>query len=66
MSLRIFHVVFIAVCVAFSIFVAIWGIQEFSATRSTGALALAMVFVGAAAALILYGKKAFGKLRELD
>ncbi|HET7712697.1 MAG TPA: hypothetical protein VFL80_12265 [Thermoanaerobaculia bacterium] len=66
MSLRIFHVVFIVVCVGFSIFVGVWGFQEYSATRSVGALALAIVFLGAAGALILYGKKAFGKLRELD
>ncbi len=66
MSLRIFHVVFIVVCVALSIFVGIWGIREFAATKSGGAVGLAVVFFAAAAALIVYGTRVFGKLRELD
>ncbi len=66
MSLRIFHVVFIVVCIALSIFVGIWGIQEFAATKSRGAAGLSIVFFASAAALIVYGARVFGKLRDLD
>jgi hypothetical protein len=66
MSLRIFHVIFITVSIALSVFVAIWGVREFVATRSSGALALAIVFVVGGAALVLYAGKAFRKLKDLS
>jgi hypothetical protein len=66
MSLRIFHVIFITVSIALSIFVAVWGVREFAATRSTGALALAIVFVAGGVALVLYAGKAFRKLKDLS
>ena len=66
MSLRIFHVVFITVSIALSVFVAIWGVREYVATRSRGALALAIVFVAGGVALVLYAGKAFRKLKDLS
>jgi len=66
MSLRIFHVVFITVSIALSIFVAVWGVREFVATRSTGALALVVVFLAGGVALVLYAGKAFRKLKDLS
>lgn len=66
MSLRIFHVVFITVSIALSIFVAIWGVREFMATRSLGALGLAGVFVLAGAVLVLYAGRFFRKLKDLS
>jgi hypothetical protein len=65
MSLRIFHVIFIAVCIALSVWVAIWGVREFAASRSWNALALALVFVLCGAALVAYAGRAFRKLRDL-
>lgn len=65
MSLRVFHVVFVAICVALSLFVAVWGVAEFSRESSVMALAVAVVFFGAAVALVIYGKKVFVKLRDL-
>ena len=65
MSLRIFHVVFITVSIALSIFVAIWGVREFVVSRSGGALALAVVFLVGGAALVAYAGRAFRKLRDL-
>lgn len=65
MSLRVFHVVFIVVSVVLSLYIALWGVREFTQTRSMAGLTLAIVFVVAAAALIIYGKKTFRKLREL-
>ena len=65
MSLRIFHVIFITVSIALSIFVAIWGVREFVVSRSGGALALAVVFLVGGAALVAYAGRAFRKLRDL-
>jgi hypothetical protein len=66
MSLRIFHVIFITVCIALSIFVAVWGVREYLATRSLGALGLAGIFVLGGALLVVYAGKAFGKLKDLS
>ena len=65
MSLRIFHIVFIIAAFGLSLFVALWGFREYAATRSNGALALALVFVLCGAALVWYGMIAVKKLREL-
>ncbi len=66
MSLRIFHVIFITVSIALSVFVAIWVVREYMATRSMGALALAVVFVAGGVALVLYAGRAFRKLKDLS
>lgn len=65
MSLRIFHVIFITVSIALSIFVAIWGVREFVVSRSGGALALAVVFLVGGTALVAYAGRAFRKLKDL-
>ncbi|MEA2488227.1 MAG: hypothetical protein QOH21_19 [Acidobacteriota bacterium] len=66
MSLRIFHVIFIAVSVALSVGVTAWGIRQYTQQQSTGALALAAVFAVAGVVMIVYGKKTFRKLRDLS
>ena len=65
MSLRAFHIVFIIVTVMLSLYVAMWGIREFARERDTAALGLGVLFLVTAAGLIVYGKKAYGKLRDL-
>ena len=65
MSLRAFHIVFVIVTVALSLFVALWGFREYSQERDMGALGLAVLFLVTAVALIVYGKKVFVKLRDL-
>ena len=65
MSLRAFHIVFVIVTIALSLFVALWGIREFNAERNFGALALGLIFAATAVGLMIYGKKVFVKLREL-
>lgn len=59
MSLRVFHIVFVMVCVALSIFVAAWGWKNH-------ATPLMVTFAVFAVALILYGASAFRKLKELE
>ena len=65
MSLRIFHILFIIVCVGLSLCVGIWGIRDYMAERSTLALVLAIVFLGSGVVLVVYGKRVFTKLRDL-
>ena len=65
MSLRVFHIVFIVVTILLSLYVALWGIREFSLERNLTALTLAVLFLAAAVGLMIYGKKTFTKLRDL-
>lgn len=65
MSLRVFHIVFIIVTTALSLWVALWGVREYSQEQNTTGLALAVIFFAAAAGLIYYGKKVYRKLKEL-
>ena len=65
MSLRIFHIVFVTISIALSIFVTIWGVREYLLTRSTGALGLAAVFLTGGVILVWYANRVFKKLREL-
>ena len=65
MSLRAFHIVFVVVTIVLSLYVALWGFREFSQERSTTALTLALLFAAMAVGLMIYGKKAFAKLRDL-
>ena len=65
MSLRIFHIIFVTVSIALSLFVTIWGVREYLATHSSGALLLAVVFLACGVVLVLYAGRVFRKLREL-
>ena len=65
MSLRAFHIIFIIATIVLSLYVALWGIREFSAERSIGALGLAGLFLVAAVVLMIYGKKTLTKFKEL-
>jgi hypothetical protein len=65
MSLRAFHIVFIIVTVVLSLYVSLWGIREFAQERSSMGLTLGILFLITAVGLMIYGKKAFAKLKEL-
>jgi len=65
MSLRAFHIVFIIVTVVLSLYVALWGIREFAQERSNMGLGLAILFLFTAIGLMVYGRKALAKLKEL-
>ncbi len=65
MSLRIFHIIFVMVCVALSIWVGVWGIRGYMLDRNTGALILGLVFFASGAVLAYYGTKVYAKLRDL-
>lgn len=65
MSLRIFHIVFISVSVALTLYIAVWGVREFVLSRSTLGISMALVAVAGGAALVWYGSRVFHKLKEL-
>ena len=65
MSLRIFHVIFIVICIALCVSVAIWGVREYEMTRNAGALGMTATFVVAGIILVAYSGRAFRKLRDL-
>lgn len=65
MSLKVFHIVFVVVCVLLSLYVGVWGIRDYMQERSVGALVLGILFLGSGLVLIVYGRKAFEKLRDL-
>jgi len=65
MSLRIFHIVFVVVCVLLCLFVGIWGIRLYVATREALGLALGSIFLITGIALTVYGKRVYGKLKGL-
>lgn len=65
MSLRAFHIVFVVVTIVLSLYVALWGIREYTQDRNGTALTLAVFFLLMAVALMIYGKKVFRKLKEL-
>jgi uncharacterized membrane protein YozB (DUF420 family) len=65
MSLRAFHIIFIIVCVAFSLFMAIWGVREYMNRHTSTALTVGIVFGIAGAGLLVYGVKAYQKLKDV-
>lgn len=65
MSLRLFHVLFIALAIALSAMVTGWGIQQYLTLGDKSGLVLAGVFFIIGLALVLYGSRYFRKLKEL-
>ena len=57
MSLRAFHIIFIIASTILCIYLGVWWMRQ--------SVAIGVMFFVGAAALIIYGKKAFGKLRDL-
>jgi steroid 5-alpha reductase family enzyme len=65
LSLRSFHVFFIAVSVLLSAGVAAWGVRSWRATGSGSDLAFGGMFLGVGIVLALYGVRVRRKLRDL-
>ena len=65
MSLRVFHILFVIVCVGLSLCVGIWGIRDYMIEGNTTALALAIVFLTAGVVLVMYGQRVFRELKNL-
>jgi succinate dehydrogenase hydrophobic anchor subunit len=65
MSLRSFHLFFIAVSVLLAAWVGVWGVQSWLATRNGSDLTLGLLFVVLGVVLLVYGLRVRRKLREL-
>jgi steroid 5-alpha reductase family enzyme len=65
LSLRSFHLFFIAVSVLLAVWVGAWGVQSYLTTKSAGDLALGVLFVVLGFVLLLYGRNVRKKLRAL-
>jgi hypothetical protein len=65
MSLRIFHLVFIALSILMAALVGGWGINRYMADGGVGGLALGAGFFLMGAALMVYGVKVLRKFREI-
>ncbi len=65
MSLKVFHIVFVIVCIGLSLWVGVWGIRDYMLERSVGALSLGILFLLSGVVLVVYGRRVFVKLRDL-
>jgi hypothetical protein len=66
LSLRSFHLFFIAVSVLLAVWVGVWGVQSYLATKSTGDLALGVFFLVLGIGLLVYGRCVRKKLPVED
>jgi hypothetical protein len=65
MSLRRFHIVFIAVSVMLAAFVAAWAVQQYQSAHAIGYVATAALSLAAGGGLIAYGAAFQRKTRTL-
>ena len=65
MSLKFFHIVFIAVSSLMSLFVGVWALDAYRTDRSAGMIALAIVAFAGGGLLVVYGNRFLQKTRKL-
>lgn len=66
LSLKGFHIFFIAASIVLSLAVGAWGAQQFLQLGSILGLVTAVIFFLAGLLLLIYGINYFGKLRKLE
>lgn len=66
MSLKAFHILFIALSILLSAGLGAWGVESYLESGARGALALGLVFFVTGAALLIYGVKFLEKMREIE
>jgi len=65
LSLRSFHLFFIAATVVLAAWVGVWGIQSWQANRSGSDLAVGLLFFALGVVLLIYGLRVRRKLRAI-
>jgi hypothetical protein len=65
MSLRIFHLVFIALSILMCLFVGTWGVAVYSTRAASGSLGLGIACFALGAALVVYLVRVYRKLEAL-
>jgi hypothetical protein len=66
MSLKAFHIVFIALSILLSFFCGAWLLHEYASNRHGTFLAAAVLFFVAGVGLICYGKSVLRKLKHIS
>jgi hypothetical protein len=65
LSLRSFHLFFIAASVLLAAWVGVWGVQSWQANRSGSDLAVGLLFAALGVVLLVYGLRVRKKLRQV-
>ena len=65
MSLKIFHIVFIALSVALSAGLGAWGVQRYLTEGSMQGLGFGVLFFVTGAVLLVYGIRFWKKMKEM-
>ena len=65
MSLKAFHLFFIAMSIVLAAFMAAWAVSQYRALHDSGYIVTAAASVGAAAGLAVYAAKIRRKVRQL-
>ena len=66
MSLKAFHIFFIAVSMLLGMFVGGWGVRQYMINDSVGSLALGVFFLASAVLLLAYGLKFIRMVEDLE
>jgi len=66
MSLKAFHIVFIALSILLAFFCGVWLLREYASNRHAAYLVAAIVFLLAGGGLIWYGKSVLRKLKHIS
>jgi hypothetical protein len=66
MSLKAFHLVFIAMSILLSFFCGAWLLHEYASDRHATFLVAAILFFVAGAGLVWYGKSVLRKLKHIS
>ena len=66
MSLKAFHIVFIALSILLAFFCGIWLLREYASSRHTSFLIAGIFFLLAGGGLICYGKSVLRKLKHIS
>ena len=65
MSLKAFHIFFIALCVLMSGALGAWGVNDYLQGGNNQSLALGVIFFLTGAVLLVYGVRFWKKMKEL-
>jgi hypothetical protein len=66
MSLKAFHIVFIALSILMAFFCGIWLLHEYAETGSAAQLIVGILLILAGGGLICYGKSVLRKLKHIS
>jgi hypothetical protein len=66
MSLKAFHIVFIALSILLTLFCGVWLLREYASSRHLSYLVAGILFLLGGGGLICYGKSVLRKLKHIS